>query len=148
MERQATARPRSRSLLVAARVVAGVLAVVQLAGVFFFTVMAREEAVWLGPLVDIPVIGLMVLGMLLKLACAVWPGLAARRRIVLGLAGAALGIVMTLVKIPLYDEPEGVTFLVADLLLVALLLLAGRQLAAAPGERDSAGRSRLTQRAS
>jgi hypothetical protein len=144
MDRQGTARRRSGVLLVAARVVAGALAVVQLAGVFFFTVMAPEEAVWLGPLVDIPVVGLMVLGMLLKLACAVWPGLAARRRIVVGLAGAALGIVTTLVKIPLYDEPEGVTFLVADLVVVALLLLAGRQLAAAPGHRDGADRSKLT----
>lgn len=102
------------------------LGVVQLAGVIFFTVFARDEAVWLGPWIDVPVVGLMVVGMLLKVACSVWPGMSADRRIRIGLAGVALGVATTLVKIPLYDEPEGVAFLAADTVLAVLLLLARR----------------------
>lgn len=68
----------------------------------------------------------MVLGMLLKVACSLWPGLADGRRITLGLVGVAIGISTTLIKIPLYDEPEGVIFLIADAVLLTLLLLSRR----------------------
>lgn len=37
-----------------------------------------------------------------------------------------------MVKIPLYDEPEGVTFLVLDAILLTLLLLARRVRCAHP----------------
>lgn len=50
----------------------------RLAGVFFFTVLAPEEAVWLGPLVDVPVVFLVVDAVLLLLL------LLARRRIGVG----------------------------------------------------------------
>jgi hypothetical protein len=112
--------------LIAARVVAGVLGAVQLAGVGYFTFMAPEDAVFLGPALDIPIVGTMVIGMLLKLACALWPGLSASRRITLGLVAVAIGVVTTLIKIPLYNEPEGVNFLLADAVLLVLLLLARR----------------------
>lgn len=112
--------------LTTARVVAGALGVVQLAGVGYFTLMSPEDAVFLGPALDIPIVGTMVLGMLLKLVCALWPRLSVSRRITVGLMAVAIGVVTTLMKIPLYDEPEGVTFLVAEGVLLALLLRARR----------------------
>jgi hypothetical protein len=124
-------------LLVAARVLAAALALFQLAGVVFFTVLAPEEAIWLGPLIDVPVVGLMVVGMLLKLACGVWPGLLPERRILLGLAGVALGFATNLVKIPLYDEPEGVVLMAVDTVLLVLLLLVRRELGSS-ARRDRA----------
>lgn len=122
----ATARqPRS---LVAARILAGVIGAVQLAGAFFFLVLAREEAVWLGPLVDVPVIALTLTTVALKLAVALAPGLAPARRIAVGLTAIALGIALTLIKIPVYDEPEGSVFLAVDAAILVLLLLARRAL--------------------
>lgn len=112
--------------MTAARVFAAALALFQLAGVFFFTVLAREEAIWLGPLIDVPIVSLMVIGMLLKLVCGVWPRLLPERRILLGLAGVVIGFATNLVKIPLYDEPEGVLLMAADTVLLVLLLLARR----------------------
>lgn len=110
----------------AARVAAGLLGCSQLVGVAYFAVLAPEEAVWVGPWVDVPVVGLLVVGLLLKLAVAVGPGLDAHRRIALGLTAVAIGIAVTLVKIPVYDEPEGVLFLAFDGVLLGLLLLARR----------------------
>lgn len=125
---------RGRGTLLSARVLATAFGLFQLAGVFLFTVLAPEEAVWLGPLIDVPVVALMVLGMLLKVVCGVWPRLPDERRILLGLAGVLIGISITLVKIPLYDEPEGAIFLAVDaVLLLLLLLLARRRLGAGWG---------------
>lgn len=112
--------------LVAARVFAGLLGAIQLAGVVLFLLLVPEEAVWVGPWVDVPVVSLLVGGALLKLAVALGPGLEPRRRVGLGLVAFAVGVAVTLVKIPVYDEPEGVLFLAFDAVLLALLLLARR----------------------
>lgn len=112
--------------LVATRFVAGLLGASQVAGAVFFVLLAPEEAVWLGPLIDVPVIALLLGGALLKLTVGLWPGLDPHRRIGLGLVAVAVGVVVTLVKIPLYDEPEGVLFLGFEAVLLALLLLARR----------------------
>lgn len=117
---------RRNVALSAARVFAGLLGSMQLAGVVFFAFLAPEEAVWVGPWVDVPVVGLLVVGVLLKLAVAVGPGIDPHRRISLGLAAVGIGVAVTLVKIPVYDEPEGVTFLAFDAVLLVLLLLARR----------------------
>lgn len=119
---------RSRNLgLLAARVVAGVLGAVQLAGVGYFAFVAPEEAVWLGPAIDIPVLALLIGGILLKLATAFVPGLAEDRRVRVGLTAVAVSVAATLLKVPLYDEPEGLSFLAADAVLLAFLLLAARR---------------------
>lgn len=112
--------------LVATRVFAGLLGTSQLAGVVFFVFLVPEEAVWVGPWVDVPVVALLLTGALLKLTIAVGPGLGPHRRIGLGLIAVAIGVAVTLVKIPVYDEPEGVLFLAFDTALLALLLLARR----------------------
>jgi hypothetical protein len=119
-------------MVIAARVLAGLMGLVQLAGAFFFLVLAPEEAVWLGPAVDIPVVGLMLTGFVLKLVFALWPRLSVDRRTRLGLTAVAIGMVVTALKIPLYDEPEGVYFLAVDAVLGALILLARRK-AVRPG---------------
>lgn len=112
--------------LVAARVVAGVLGSVQLAGAVFFLFIAPEEAVWVGPWIDVPIVTLMLSGFLLKIAAAVLPRLNARRRVKVGFVSVAIGVAVTLVKIPLYQEPEGVLFLAFEGVLLVLLLLAWR----------------------
>jgi len=112
--------------LIAARALAGTLGVFQLAGAVFFLLLAPEEAVWIGPWLDVPVVGLMITGMLLKTTMAIAPGIEDARRITLGLVAVGLGIAMALVKIPVYDEPEGVMFIAVDLVLGGLLLLARR----------------------
>jgi len=110
----------------AARVVAGLLGGVQLAGVIFFVFPAPDQAVWAGPWIDVPVVTLMVLGFLLKLGVALLPGLQASRRIMMGFLAVAIGAAVTLVKIPVYDEPEGILFLGFDAVLLALLMVAWR----------------------
>jgi hypothetical protein len=120
-----TAPPRNLALG-AARVLAGIVGALQVAGVGYFLFVAPEEAVWLGPLIDVPVVALLVTGILLKLVTALAPGLAQARRIGVGLAAVAVSAVTTLIKVPLYDEPEGLIHLVIDVLLLTLLLLAGR----------------------
>lgn len=117
---------RRNVALVATRVFAGLVGAMQLGGVFYFIFLAREDAVWLGPWIDVPIVALLVAGVLLKLTVAVGPGLKPHRRIGLGLVAVAIGIAVTLFKIPMYDEPEGVTVLVFDAVLLALLLLARR----------------------
>ncbi len=117
---------RRNVALVSARIVAWLLGMIQLAGAAFFLLLAPEEAVWVGPWVDIPVVALMLTGMLLKVAVAVAPRLTPSRRINLGLLAVAIGLGTTLVKIPVYDEPEGVLFLAFDAVLLVLLLLARR----------------------
>ena len=112
--------------LVAARVVAGLLGTAQLAGVVFFLFLAPEEAAWVGLWVDIPIVALLLASVLLKIAVGFLPRLSARRRIHLGLFAATIGIAVTLVKIPVYDEPEGVIILAFDAVLVVLLSLARR----------------------
>ena len=116
--------------LVAARAFAGVLAGLQLAGMSWFLVFAPEEAVWVGPWVDYPVLVWLSTAVLLKVVLAVGPRLDVRRRIAVGLTAVALGLGVTLVKIPVYGEPEGVTLLVLDAVLLALLLSARRRAAA------------------
>jgi hypothetical protein len=112
--------------LTGARVLAGLLGTVQLAGAAFFLLIAREEAVWVGLWVDVPVVALMLTGMLLKVGLAVVPGLPAARRISMGFLAVLIGVAVTLVKIPVYDEPEGVLYLAFDAVLLAALLLAWR----------------------
>lgn len=119
---------RQPRTLVAARILAGVVGVVQLAGFFFFLVLAREEAVWIGPLVDVPVIALTLTTIALKIVFALAPHITPARRITVGLAAVALGVVLTLIKVPVYDEPEGTVFLAVDAAILALLLLARRAL--------------------
>ena len=121
----ATAPPRNLPLG-AARIVAGLVGALQATGALYFGIIAPDEAVWLGPLIDIPVLTLLFVGILLKLVTALAPGLTAARRIRLGLAAVGLSVVATLVKVPLYDEPEGLTFVAVDAVLLTLLLLAAR----------------------
>lgn len=119
----AARQPRS---LLAARIVAGIIGAVQLAGAFFFLVVARDQTVWIGPLVDVPVIALTLTAIALKLTLALAPRIPPARRVTVGLAAVTVGVVLTLVKIPVYDEPEGAVFLAVDALLLALLLHARR----------------------
>lgn len=119
-------RPTRSIALIAARVVAGLFGAVQLAGAIFFIFIAPEEAVWVGPWIDVPIVTIMLVGFLCKLALALLPGLEVDRRITLGLVAVAIGVAVTLVKIPVYDEPEGLAFLAVDGLLLLLLLLARR----------------------
>lgn len=118
---------RPNLALVAARVLVGLSGASTLAGVVFFVVVVPEEAVWAGPWLDVPVVGLMVLAALLKLVVALAPGLDAGRRVRLGLLAVGLALAVTLVKIPVYDEPEGVMFLAVDVVLGGVLLLARRR---------------------
>lgn len=120
-----TAPPRNLALG-AARVVAGLLGAIQFAGAGYFLVLAPEQAVWLGLMIDIPVLTVLFAGILLKLVTALAPGLPQDRRIRFGLVAVGVSVVATLIKIPLYDEPEGVTFLALDGVLLTLLLLAAR----------------------
>ena len=117
---------RRNVALVATRVFAGLLGATQLAGAVFFLFLAPEEAIWRGPWVDVPVVGLLLVGALLKLTISVGPALDPHRRIGLGLVAVAIGVAVTLVKIPVYEEPEGVVVLAFDAVLLALLLLARR----------------------
>lgn len=120
-----TVIPTTRNLsLAAARVLAGLFGAVTLAGVVMFTLVVPEEAVWVGPWVDVPVVSAMIAAALLKVTVAVGPGMDADRRIRLGLLAACVGAAVTLIKIPVYDEPEGVLFLGAEVLLAALLMRA------------------------
>lgn len=123
-----TTATRPRNLpLIAARVVAGLLGVAGVAGASYFLFVAPEEAVWLGPAIDIPVLTLLFGGILLKLVTGFAPGLSDHRRIQVGLTAVALYAAATLLKIPLYDEPEGLTLLAVDAVLLAFLLLALRR---------------------
>ena len=122
-----TVTTRRRNLaLVVTRIYAGLLGALQLAGVVFFVFLAPDEGLWVGLWVDVPVTALLVGGVLLKLAVAVGPGLDAHRRITLGFTAVVIGIAVTLIKIPVYDEPEGVLFLAFDGVLLVLLVLARR----------------------
>jgi hypothetical protein len=120
-----TSSSRSTAL-VAARLTAGLLGSVQLAGAVFFLLLAPEEAVWVGPWLDVPVVALTLSGICLKLVVAFLPRLHAVRRIAMGFLAVAIGATLTLVKVPVYDEPEGLIFLVFDVVLLLLLLLARR----------------------
>lgn len=126
MTSTAVVTPKRNAALIAARALAGVLGALQLAGAVYFLLIAPGEAVWHGPWVDVPVIAVLLTGVFLKLALAIAPGLDAARRIRLGLVAVGVGIAITLVKIPVYDEPESVTFIPVDAALAGLLLLARR----------------------
>jgi len=117
----------SRNIALAgARIAAGLLGGAQVSGAVYFVFMAPGEAVWRGPWLDVPIVAVMVTGFLLKLGVAFLPGLHATRRIMMGFLAVAIGAAVTLVKIPVYDEPEGVLFLVFDAVLLALLTVAWR----------------------
>lgn len=119
--------PTRNVALTAARVTAAVIGGLQLAGfTFFMLVVPDDEVVYLGPWIDIPIVTLLLSGVALKLTTAFVPNLGAARRIRIGLLVVGLGMVVTLFKMPLYGEPEGVTFLVLDALLGWLLLRARR----------------------
>jgi hypothetical protein len=118
-------RPHNRAVAVA-RVVAGLLGINGLIGATYFIIIAPDEAVWVGPWVDVPVVALMLSGFALKLAVAFAPRLPVERRIRLGFLAVAVGMTVTLVKIPVYDEPEGVLFLAFDTVLLGVLLLSWR----------------------
>jgi hypothetical protein len=121
--------PTRNVALTAARVTAGVIGVLQLAGFsFFMFVVPDDQLVMLGPWVDYPIMVVLLAGVLLKLVTALAPGLGTDLRTRVGLAAVVVGVVVTLLKVPLYGEPEGVTFLVLDLLLGWLLLRARRRL--------------------
>lgn len=118
--------PSRNAALLAARLLAGLLGSFQVAGVAFFLLVAPEQSVWVGPWLDVPIVALMVSGFLMKLGVAGWPRLPAERRIALGFLAVAIGVAVTLVKIPVYDEPEGVLFLALDGALFLSLVLARR----------------------
>lgn len=122
-----TVTTSSRNIaLAAARVAAGLLGAIQLAGATFFLLIAPDEAVWVGPWIDVPIVALMLSGIFLKLGLALLPGLTAARRITMGFLAVTIGVAVTLVKIPVYDEPEGVLFLLFDAVLLGFLTLAWR----------------------
>lgn len=112
--------------LATARVWAGLHGTLGLAGVLFFVFIVPDEAVWVGLWLDVPIVALMLTGNFLKLGLAFLPGLSVDRRVTLGFAAVAIGVAVTLVKIPVYDEPEGVLFLAFDAVLLALLIGAQR----------------------
>lgn len=118
--------------LAAARIFAGLLGLSKAAGITYFTLLAPEEAIWLGPWIDIPTVGTLFTITVLLLVVALSPRLTAGRRIGIGLLAVGLDVAVTMVKIPLYDEPEGVTFLALDAILLTLLLLARRVRCAPP----------------
>lgn len=112
--------------LASARVFAGLLGTVQLAGAVYFLFIAREEAVWVGIWLDVPLVALTLFSIFLKLGLAVLPGLSATRRVALGFLAVIVGVAVALLKISLYDEPEGVLFMVFDAVLLTLLAFAWR----------------------
>lgn len=112
--------------LATSRIVAGLLGAMQLSGAVYFVLIAPGEAVWVGPWLDVPIVVLMLAGIFLKLGVALLPGLHATRRITMGFLAVAIGAAVTLVKVPVYDEPEGILFLVFDAALLAVLTLAWR----------------------
>ncbi|SCF09062.1 hypothetical protein GA0074695_3401 [Micromonospora viridifaciens] len=118
--------PSRNIALISARVIAGLLGSVQLAGAAFFLLIAPEAGVWLGLWIDVPIVALTLSAIFLKLGVAFLPGLSAARRIAMGFVAFPLGIAVTLVKITAYHEPEGVTFVVIDTVLLLLVLLARR----------------------
>ncbi len=120
-----TAPSRNLALLTA-RVAAGLLGGAGLGAASFFLFIAPEEAVWVGLWLDVPIVALILSGALLKLGVAVLPGLPPARRIAMGFLAVTIGIAVTMVKIPVYDEPEGVVILVFDAVLLLLLALAWR----------------------
>ena len=118
-------RPRNVAL-VAARAVGGLGAALQLAGAAFFLLVASQDAVWLGPWVDVPVLAGLFTAVLLKLFMALAPGLSPGRRIRVGLLAVGLGVVPSAMKVALYDGPESLPFLAVDAVVLALLVLASR----------------------
>lgn len=127
MTTSTTTTRTSNVALTAARATAGLLGAFQLAGVCYFLLIAPDdEVVWLGPWIDYPIVSLLLTVIGLKLAVALAPGLASGVRIRVGLATVALSLGVTMLKIPLYGEPEGVTLLALDCLLGWLFLRARR----------------------
>ncbi len=127
--RTTTTQPRSGSrspALVVARVVAGIAATMGLAGVSYFTVFARDQAQFISPWVDIPLITWKVSICIALLAVALAPRLHAATRIKIGLVAAVADLGFTAIKVVFYNEPEAVTFAVVDLIIIGLLLVARR----------------------
>ena len=123
----ASSAPTRNVALTAARVAAALIGGLQLAGFsYFMLVVPDDEVVWLGPWIDYPILTLLLTGILLKLTTAFAPALGTGQRIRVGLLAVSVSVFVTLLKMPLYGEPEGVTFLVLDVLLAWLLLRARR----------------------
>lgn len=123
----ATAPSTRNAALTAARIVAAVVGGLQLAGFsYFMLIEPDEEAVWLGPWIDYPIVAVLLTGVALKLTTAVAPALGTALRIRIGFLAVGIGVAVTLLKVPLYGEPEGATFLVLDALLGWLLWRARR----------------------
>jgi hypothetical protein len=122
-----TTTTSSRNIaLTASRFAAGLLGTMQLVGAVYFLLISPDEAVWVGPWLDVPIVALLLSGVLLKLGVALLPGLPETRRITMGFLAVGIGTAVTIVKIPVYNEPEGVLFIVLDAVLLALLTWAWR----------------------
>lgn len=113
--------------LVAARIVSGLAAALALFGVTYFTVFAREEAQFMGPWVDVPLITWKVAVCVALLTVALAPGLRAATRVQVGIVAAVAELGFTAIKVAFYDEPEAVTFAVLDLAIIGLLVAARRR---------------------
>jgi len=122
-----TTVPATRNVaLITARVLAGLLGALGVGAASYFTFVIPDEVVWMGPWLDVPIVALIVSGALLKLGLAVLPGLPDSRRIAMGFLAVGIGFAVNLVKIPVYDEPEGVVILAFDTALLLLLALSRR----------------------
>ncbi len=112
--------------LLTARVLGALLGAVGLVASSYFMFIIPDEVVWKGPWLDVPIVALILSGAFLKLGLGVLPGLPDSRRIAMGFLAVGIGIAVTLVKVPVYDEPEGVGILVFDVVLLVLLTYARR----------------------
>lgn len=82
--------PTRSVVLAAARIFAGLFGLSKAAGITYFTLIAPDEAIWLGPWIDIPAVGTLVTVTVLLLAVALAPRLTAGRRIGIGLLAVGL----------------------------------------------------------
>jgi hypothetical protein len=122
-----TAATRPNHYLTAARCVAGLAGALGLAGIAYLVQVAPEEAVWTSPWVDVPLVAWKAVVSAGFLMVALAPGIPAGSRVRIGTWLAAAEVLFSTVKIFGYDEPEGVTFVVVDLVILALLGLARRR---------------------
>ncbi|WP_435742278.1 hypothetical protein [Nocardioides sp. SYSU DS0663] len=122
-----SAVPLRRNLpLITARTLFALLGSVQAVGATMFLLVAPENAVWVGPWLDVPVVAWTLTQIALHLAVGFAPRLSVARRTTIGIVAVAMGTLLTPVKVWAYDEPEAVTFLLVDAVLLVLLLLARR----------------------
>lgn len=117
---------RRNAALTIARVLAGVLGIMKVGGITYFAVIAPEESVWRGPWIDVPTLGGLFASTALLLVVAFATRLSHRTRITAGFVSAGLEVVVTIVKVSLYDEPESMSFLVFAAILAGILVWARR----------------------